>query len=391
MKTILVVFLKEVLENLRDRRTVLNALVFVPLLSPLVFMAIVKIELTRRLDQGEKTLEVSVIGAENAPNLVGFLKQQGLRIKPPVADPEAAVRQRDEDVVVRIPASYAPSWKEGAPAQVDLVFDASQRDAMTSVERMRALLQAYSGQHAAVRLLVRGINPTIATPVVVASRDVSTPQSRGEGIFGMLPYLLVVASFVGGMYLAIDTTAGERERQSLEPLLANPVPRSSILAGKLAATVAFAFASLTLTVIGFGLAGLMVPSEAIGVHLNFGPSFVFTVLLAMVPLVLLASCLQTLVAAFAKSYREAQTYLTLLMLIPTLNAMLLVITPSKAVWWMYAVPLLGQHHIVTHLVRGESVTAAQLGLCLAGGMAAALVCWLVTERVYQSEKLAVSA
>jgi sodium transport system permease protein len=390
MNAALVVFFKEVVENLRDRRTITNALLVGPLLGPLLFTALTSLMITRELDRGEKPIEVSIVGAEHAPNLVAFLKHNGVKPKPPVDDPEARVRRQEEDMVLRIPATYGDAWSAGRTAQVELLYDSSQRDSATPVERLRGLVQAYSSQTGAMRLMARGLSPAVASPLVVASRDQSTPQSRSGLLFAMLPYFLILSAFMGGMYLAIDTTAGERERQSLEPLFVNPVGRSRILAGKLGATFAFAMASLALSLIAFGYAGRFIPTDRIGMVLDFGPRFAAIALLVMLPLVLLATCLQTLIAAFAKSYREAQTYLSLLMLIPMLPSAMLAVLPLKAQTWMFSVPLLSQHLIVTRLVRAETVTLQQLLLCLASGTAIAAVAAIVTAQVYRSEKLAIS-
>jgi len=392
MRSMLVIFMKEVLENLRDRRTITNALIVGPLLGPLLFSGLTSVMINRELDKGEKALEVPVIGTENAPNLVEFLKQHNIQPKPPVDDPEHKIRAQDTDFVLRIPANFGEAWSKGEPAQVELLYDASQRDSGSSVDRLRNVLEAYGRQTGALRLLSRGLSPSVATPLVVADRDQSTPQSRSALLFGMLPYFLILSSFMGGMYLAIDTTAGERERQSLEPLFANPVARTSILNGKLLATFAFAMTSLSLSLIAFGIAGhQFIPTDKLGMVLDFGPSFAFIALFTMVPLVSLASILQTLIAAFAKSYREAQTYLSLLMLIPIIPSAMLSILPVKAQSWMYAVPLLGQHLTITRLVRGETVAGVDIALCMVSGLMIAFVAWLVTALVYRSEKLAISA
>ncbi|MDC8013299.1 ABC transporter permease [Tahibacter soli] len=390
MKAAWVVFLKEVMENLRDRRTVTNALLMAPLLGPLLFVGLTSIVISKELEKSEQALSVPVIGAEHAPNLVAFLGQNGVRVKPAIDNPEAAIIAQDVDMVLRIPAGYGEAWSAGRTAQVELLFDSSQRESGTPVARLRGVLSRYASQNSTMRLLARGLAPSVAMPLAVAERDQSTPQSRSGLLFAMLPYFLILSSFMGGMYLAIDTTAGERERQSLEPLFANPVTRSAILTGKLAATCTFAMASLALSVIAFGLAGPLIPSGKIGMVLDFGPTFAVTVLVMMLPLVLLASCLQTLIAAFAKSYREAQTYLSVLLLIPALPSMMLVVSPIKAKLWMYAVPLLSQHLAITRLVRAEGIEPAQLGLCLASGFVVALVAWAVTARVYRSERLAIS-
>jgi sodium transport system permease protein len=390
MNAVFVVFLKEVMENLRDRRTLTNALVLGPLLGPLLFAGLTSLMINRELERGEKPVAVPVIGQDNAPNLVAFLKQNGVRVEAAVDDPETRVREQDNDMVLRIPAGYGEAWRAGKTAQVELLYDASRRDTGSDVERLRGLLQAYAGQNGATRLMARGLSPALASPMVVASRDLSTPRSRSGLLFAMLPYFLILSAFMGGMYLAIDTTAGERERQSLEPLFATPVSRTRILAGKLAATFAFAMVTLALSLLAFAFARRFIPTEKIGMTLDMGAHFAATTLLCMLPLVLLASCLQTLIAAFAKSYREAQTYLSLLLLLPMLPSAMLAVLPIKAQTWMFAVPLLSQHLIITRLVRAEAVDAAPLLLCLGSGFVAAAAVGWITAKVYRSERLAIS-
>jgi len=390
IRSVLVVFLKEVRENLRDRRTVLNTLLTGPLLAPVIFALIINGVVARELDKAERPLPVPVIGAEHAPNLVAALKQQSIEIKPAPADPERAVREMDADLVLRIPADFADSWRKGEPAQVELIYDASQRDAQGSVNRLRGALESYSQRNGALRLLARGLAPAMARPVVVADRDQSTAQTRSGTLFAMLPYFFILGAFIGGMALAIDTTAGERERQSLEPLLVNPVSRSTILSGKLAATSAFALTSVLLGIVAFSLVGRVLPTEKLGMSLEIGPHFALMTMLVMLPLVFLISTLQTLAAAFAKSFREAQTYLSLLMFVPAVPTMLLSLFPVKTQTWMYAVPLMGQQITITRLMRGEAVSASQLGLCFACTTVAALLVYAITAVIYRGERLAIS-
>ena len=267
MRSSLIVFMKEVRENLRDRRTVLNTLLTGPLLAPVIFVLIINGVIARELDKAEKPLPVPVVGASQAPNLIAFLKQHNVVIKDAPADAERAVREMDADLVLRIPDTYAESWNKGESAQVELIYDASQRDAQGSVARLRAVLDGYAQGNGAMRLLARGISPAVVRPLVVAERDQSTAQTRSGTLFAMLPYFFILGAFVGGMALAIDTTAGERERQSLEPLLVNPVPRGQILAGKLAATSAFALTSVLLGIIAFSVVGRFLPTEKLGMAL----------------------------------------------------------------------------------------------------------------------------
>jgi sodium transport system permease protein len=259
------------------------------------------------------------------------------------------------------------------------------------VARLRAMLEGYSERTGALRLLARGLSPTILRGVSVADRDQSSPQSRSGILFSMLPYFFIFGSFVGGMALAIDTTAGERERQSLEPLFANPVPRWQLLVGKLGATTAFAIATVLLSILAFSAVGHLMPTEKIGMSLEIGLRFVVKVLLAMLPLAALLAAMQTLVAAFAKSYREAQTYLSLLVLLPAIPTMLLTMLPVKVQTWMYALPLMSQQLIIARLLRGDAVPNAGLALSFVCTALAALIVGAITARVYRSERLAISA
>jgi sodium transport system permease protein len=391
MKSALIVFWKEVRENLRDRRTVINTLLTGPLMAPLMFVLVINAAITRELDKADQPLQVPVAGATNAPNLVAALERAGVQIKPAPADAERAVREQEVDLVLRIPADYAAAWSKGEPAQVELVYDQSQRDAQGSVGRLHALLDNYAQTTGALRLVARGVAPNVMRPLVVAERDQSTAQARSGTLFGMLPYFFILGVFIGGMALAIDTTAGERERQSLEPLLVNPVGRGAILAGKLGATSAFALTTLVLSITAFAIAGRFLPTEKLGMSLELGPHFALLTMLVMLPLVVVLASLQTLAAAFAKSFREAQTYLSLLMFVPVIPTLLLSLFPLKTQMWMYAVPLMGQQVVIMRLLRGDPVAPAQLGLCFASTALAALLVCLVTAWVYRSERLAISA
>ena len=216
----------------------INTLLTGPLFAPLMFVLIINTAITRELDKADKPLPVPVIGAEHAPNLIAALKQSGVEIKDAPADPERAVREQDADLVLRIPADYADGLAQGRAG-------AGRADLRPLADTMRkarwracaALLDGYAQRNGALRLLARGIDAERAMrPLVVADRDQSTAQARSGTLFGMLPYFFILGVFIGGMALAIDTTAGERERQSLEPLLVNPVRAGRILLGKLGAT-----------------------------------------------------------------------------------------------------------------------------------------------------------
>jgi sodium transport system permease protein len=230
----------------------------------------------------------------------------------------------------------------------------------------------------------------VAAPVVIAGRDQATPQARGALLLGMLPYFLILSALIGGMWLAIDSTAGERERQSLEPLLVNPVGRGQVLLGKMLATAAFSMASLLLGLLAFVAVGHLLPSDEPGLGLIIGTRFVLVVLPVMVPLVLLIAIAQIWVASFAKSFREAQTYLGLAQLVPLIPSVLMMAVPLRPQLWMSAVPLFGQQITILRLLRGEVISAAAIGIGASVTLAAAAAMFWFTLRLYRSERVAIS-
>ena len=385
------IFRKEVLENLRDRKTVMNALIVSPLLGPLIFSVLISTVMTREMGRAEKPLELPVIGAEHAPNLVKFIATRNIKIEDAPKDPVAAIKSQEEEVVLRIGEDYATSWRDGEPAEVELIYDGSRQDTDQSRRRVEDALKAYEQQVGALRLVARGISPLVVRPLAIVDRDQASDVARGAQFLAFLPYMLILGAFMGGMYLAIDTTAGERERQSLEPLLATPVPRGQIMLGKLSATSAFAIASLLLTLVAFAVMLPQLPLTKLGLKFNLGPAVFLQLLLALAPVVLLASSLQTLIAANAKSYREAQSWLGLFTIIPAIPSMIMMVVPVKAQLWMFAVPLLAQHQAIMRLVRAEGINPTEWAVLIGSGLAIAGVAAAITARIYHRESLAVSA
>lgn len=242
---------KEMSDNLRDRRSVFNALLSV-LLNPLLYIVLFGFLNRSFADQVEQTLQLPVVGAQNAPNLVAFLDQYNVDILPPPADPRAAVQNGEADVVLVIPDAYAVSFSAGEPASVELIQDESNQGTSVAGQRVTNLLGQYSDRMAALRLLARGINPALITAVPVIAVDVS-PAARGASgtVLGLLPIIMLTAAFLGGFYMVVDMTAGERERESLEPLLINPVPRAAFVLGKYLTAFTFTILATTLATVLF--------------------------------------------------------------------------------------------------------------------------------------------
>lgn len=384
----LIVARKELVESLRDRRALIHTLLTGPLLAPLVFALIIHVMVNREVARAERPLPVPVQGADLAPGLVAFLRTQNADIQAAPSDPETAVRRQEVDLVLRIGPDFAAAWKKGVPAPVEIVYDASQRDSAGPVSRLRALLDAYGRQVGALRLLARGVPPTVVTPLRVAAADQSTAQERSGILFGLLPYFFILGGFVGGMALAIDATAGERERQSLEPLLATPTGRQGLVLGKVAATVFLGLSSVLVGLAAFALVAPTLPVDRLGMVLSLGAAFVAQALLILVPLVLLMATLQNAVSALAQSHREAQTYLSLLMFLPSLPSMMLAVLPIKATPALLSLPVVGQQMLLIRALKGEPFLAGAWLLNLSATVVLAALALALTVRRYRSERLA---
>ena len=260
----------------------------------------------------------------------------------------------------------------------------------TTVARVRGLLDGYAGTVGTLRLIARGVHPSVAQPLQVGIRDVATPESRFDLSQQLLPYLLLLLAFIGGMQLAVDATAGERERQSLEPLLATPVSREVIISAKILATAAFTLLSLIATLTAYRIAFELMPAGDFETSFAVGPGGLAQLFLVIVPIVLLGATVLTALAAFARSYREAQSYLPLLMFLPMIPTIVLMVAPVKTQAWMLAVPFLSQNQLILRVLRSEQITPLEWVISFGSAMFLVAIVWIVAARLYHREQLATS-
>jgi sodium transport system permease protein len=377
------VFLKELIDHWRDRRSLLGSMVL-PLLGPLLLIGLFRI--VEKLEQ-ERPLDVPVVGAQYAPRLITDLVANGVHILPAPPDPENLVRKGDADMVLVIESSYAEHYKAAQLARVRLIVDDSRTESHKNVRRVERILLAYTQSLGALRLMARGIAPQAATPLSLEEIDLATPQKLAANLLSMVPLFLMLAALVGGMNLAIDSTAGERERGSLEPLLLNPVSRRSIVVGKWLATALASTIIALVTLLGFMLTIARLPLERLGMRVALGPAEAGQILAAILPLTLFGAGLQMLVATFARSFKEAQTYLGLLNLLPMVPAMFLMLGPPPDSWWMLTIPTMAQVGVVVRVLRGDLVPAWQLAVIALSSLAYSAVCVAALERLLTRERI----
>jgi sodium transport system permease protein len=388
MSALWTVLRKELRELSRDRRTLMLALLM-PLLFPVLIIGMATLAENRAKSQIEKPLTIMMVGAEHAPNLVAWLAGQGIVEKPVTGDPDAAIRDQDENVYLRIEPDFGAHWREGKPALVEIVHDSTRQDANIPVKRLENALENYRSQAGALRLLARGINPGVATPLAVSHKDLATPEARKSIALMMLPYLLLLSAFVGGAHLVIDTTAGERERQSLEPLLATPAARGAIVSGKMGAAAVLGLLVLVMTLLALKLGAQFAPG--IGKMMDIGFLAIARMMLILLPIVFVGTALLTFIAAGAKSVKEAQGYMQVLLLLPIIPTLLLLVNPVKNQLWMLTVPFLSQNQMLLKVIRSESIQSQEWTVYMVAGFALAALLWLGAIRRYHQEKLAISA
>ena len=390
MRTIVAVFFKEAIDNFRDRRTLASALLMGPLFGPVVFAFFVNLSIETTLDDVDRPLELAVIGQQHAPNLVRYLRSHNIIVVSGPASRDAAVEavtKGERDVIVVIPEEFGAQLADTIPAKVELISDLANTQAERDARRVRAALQGYSRALARVRLVARGVSPLALRAVNVDEVDVSTASGRSAMMLGMLSYFFIFALLMGGMYLAIDPTAGERARGSLEPILSLPVTRDQLMLGKIAATCLFMAVSLLLSLCSFFFALKLMPLQQLGMTPNFGPDVIAAAFLILLPFILLGAALMTLVASFTKSYKEAQTWLSVVLVAPTLPILIVSILTLRPRLEFMFVPSLSQHLLLVDMIKNEPVNLLHVSISAASTLAIGAVLTWICARLYRREAL----
>jgi sodium transport system permease protein len=332
-------------------------------------------------------LALPVVGAEHAPELMAFLKQMNVDVLPAPDRPEEAVRSTQHDVVLRIGPEFPQRWREGKPAPLELILDETRQTGEPAVRRIRSLLYTYGNQIGSMRLIARGVDYNIGTALVVEELDLSTAQSKAASMLTMMPYFIIAALILGGMYVATDVVAGERERQSLEQLFLNPVPRWVFVLGKLAAVVLFAAVTLAGTLIGFVILARLLPSTELGINLRLDGLTVLRIVVVVLPLLVFVATLELMISAFSKSFRAAQASLSLVSLFPMVPGVILMMRQTPPKPWMRVMPMVSEQVLIVKMLRGEPTPLPEVAMAMAATALGALILYFVTLRAFSDERL----
>jgi sodium transport system permease protein len=352
---ILIVAGKEIVDTIRDRRAMLVTLLTAIAAGP-VFLALI-FNMTANQADKARELKLPVAGAEYAPALIAFLEREQVVIQPAPADYEAKIRAGDLDVTLWIDPAFEADVAAGKAATVRLVYDRSRDRARAAINSAESLLFAYSRLWGTQRLVLRGIATEVARPLKIEDVDLATPQQSGSLILFLVAFYGLFASMMGGMAPALDATAGERERGSLEPLLATPLTPLQLALGKWAAIGLFDVVVVVLTLMGFYLTLNFVPLPAIGVPFLFGAHELARFLWILAPLIALLSALLLYVGMRGRSLKEAQANVGVLLFLSTMLPFVQLMAQKREPPWLLWTPISAQYTLLTRALRGDAITA----------------------------------
>jgi len=371
------VFAKELVDALRDRRTLMTVLFSSVLMGPLVM--VLMSGLVASLESRAERRIVVAAGMEAAPTLRNFIERHGYAIEPAPGDYERQlVERRLGEPVLVVPADFEAKLARGELPVVEVVSDSANRQAETGSARLERLVEGFNRERGMLTLALRGVSPQVLQSVDVQDRDLASAQSRAAQFTGILPFFVIMAVLYGALNAALDTTAGERERGSLEPLLATPASPLSLVVGKWGAVAALAMGIALLSVLSFFPAQLLIRSETLRALFQFGWREAASFLAVLVPLAASLSAVMMAVAIRCKSFKEAQANNTVVILAVSLLPMVALFNQSGEPRWFLAVPALAQHTLMNRVLRGETLGSVEvlLPLGVAAGIAAASLAYL---------------
>ncbi|MEN3274574.1 MAG: sodium transport system permease protein [Massilia sp.] len=371
---VLIIFLKEMRETLREKRTVGLLLLFT-MMYPVTIGVILNQVIERSTRAEREGIELAVIGASKAPTLMAQLKQKNITVIDTAPMDEAAIQARLQEGkvagVLRLSDKFTDNYTAMRPARIELWYDsAAEKNAQR--REVEEVLEAYGANVASARLLAHGVSPATLAPIEVQRYDTGTNASRSAGFIGSMLSMLFFPAFFCGMSAAVDSTAGERERRSLEVLMAQPARAWEIVAGKWLMAAALAVTGLTLELILAHVVLSWIPLEELGMAWSLSWFDVALVCVVAVPLALLAAALQIALAMNAKSFKEAQSLLSIVLVLPMLPGVVVSMMDLKTSMWMYAVPMLSNQTLLREMSKGVDVGTLPFLLTFVSGALPAL-------------------
>jgi len=354
-----IVFRKELADALRDRRTWMVVLVSSILAGPLSLLLLSKF--VASVEENVARREVFLAGATAAPTLANFIERAGGTVKEAPADYRERVRSGElQNAVVVVPPDFEARLARGESVRLDVVFDDTSSRSQGPVRVTLGMLRAFSRELGSQRLLARGVGLQVLSPVDVEEINLAAGKSRGAQLLFLVPWLALLGAVVGAISVAIDVTAGERERGSLEPLLMNPVSTPAIVLGKWAVVAACSAAVVVLTLVGFRAAMAFISSESLSALMQFGAAESALFLAMLLPFAAMIAAVNMFAATYGRSHKEAQTYASYLTMLVNFAPVIPLFLSVRDAAWQLFVPAMAQQVVMMRALRGEAVGAVDV-------------------------------
>ena len=388
MSIMRIVAKKEFRDGVRDKRALLSAFFF-PLSAPLFIYFLLNAVI--EMSQVDETVSVPIYGADAAPGLIAYLTEAGIDVDhrdPQTLDEvKSQVADQTLDFALMIPEDFQNTMVSYQPPDLLIVSDSSRNDVAAQVGQLRRVLNQYNQELISLRLIARGVSPKVTIGARPISIDVASDQKRTASVLNFIPIYVLMAAFVAGLGIAIDGTAGERERKSLEPLLINPIRPIDIIFGKWFASGTFALLGMLATLVLCVVAMFALPIEEIGLSFEISTKQALALLMVSLPVPYIAASLQILLGLFAKSFKDAQSYIGILVILPMVPVIIRQFMPFVTEPWMAGVPIFAQSVLMMDVLAGSGYSFLSLGVALVSGFVASALLCLVAARLLTTERM----
>jgi sodium transport system permease protein len=388
-RTIGVVYRKELLDTLRDRRTLIATIVVPLLMLPFITIAFGTAAATSVRKVQKEQLAISILGAEHAPELMELLaKTPALRVEPATRNVEELISTKQLRAALVVPTSFERQVKAGdRPSPLQIYFYQGEMRSQLAVRTLQEVLRQWRELQVRDRLAAAKLSPEVLIPFDVVEENVAPPEKVGGNLLGgLVPYMIIFLSFVGAMGPAMDMTAGEKERGTIETILASAAGRLELVLGKfcmvLTASLLTTVISLFSLALTFTLPFLLLGSGGtIGnPGLQVSPGNVVAVFILIFPVAVTFSAMLLAVALLARSFKEAQSYLSPLMMLVLLPSMASLLPGIEANVLMSMVPVLNVSLISKEVLSGhyqwQLISLVFVSTCIYAGAALALAVYM---------------
>ena len=355
------VFRKEIIDSLRDKRTMLGVLLSGVVMGPLILIALSGF--IASMEEHAERREIYVSGLSHGPSLQNFLERQTWVAREAPTDFEALLRaSKLGDPVVLLPSDFESAIERGEAPVVEVVSDSANRQSSSALPRVLQLLNGFNRERSGLTLATRGVSGAVLESMQVQERDLASTQTRAAQLTGMLPFFVMMAVLYGALNAAMDTTAGERERGSLEPLVMNPAHALALVLGKWGAVASVGMLVALLNCLSFLPAQWLLRSDVLQAMFQFGTREVLLFLLLLLPFAAALSALLMAISIVCKSVKEAQASATVLVLGISLLPLMTLMNQSGEAPWHLWVPALAQNTLMTRVIKGEDLTLLQFAV-----------------------------